>query len=399
MEESANRKRKICRFKLLYIIGIYMEKYFMAAIKAANLMGSQRVIKISNFFGSAEKAWNARREEIEKINLPTNALDSFLEFKKKFPEAPEMLEGFCEKKNFKLCCILDEDYPSILKKIPSPPAIFYYRGNLKTFAERVAIVGTRKNTEYGKKVALRLGEKLAAAGLTVVSGAADGIDTFAHVGAMKTGRTAAILGGGISYYFKSDKKNLLEEISENGIVVSEYSPNFIPNQGSFPARNKIIAGLSRGVIVVEAGGKSGALLTADDAKNFGRDVFAVPGNIFSEKSLGCNNLIKNGAILLNDFHDVLEKYNFAVEENLFVEESKKNSPPVEEKKILESKPVELNDAEKKIFDIIPAEEYITLDEILEQADDIDVTEISSIMLELELKNYIVEDAGRYTKKL
>ena len=362
----------------------------MAAIKAANLMGSQRVIKISNFFGSAEKAWNARREDFEKINLPTNALESFLEFKKKFPEAPEMLEGFCEKKKFNLCCIFDEDYPPLLKKIPSPPAIFYYRGNLKSFAERIAIVGTREFTGYGKKVASYLGEKLAAAGLTVVSGAAKGIDTFAHIGAMKTGRTAAILGGGIGYYFKSEKKKLLEEISENGIVISEYSPNFVPNQGSFPARNKIIAGLSRGVIVVEAGDKSGALLTADDAKNFGRDVFAVPGNIFSEKSLGCNNLIRNGAILLNNFQDVLEKYNFVVEENLFVEE---------EKKILENKSFELEGNEKKIFDIIPAEEYITLDEILEQADDVDVTEISSIMLELELKNCIVEDAGRYTKKL
>ena len=372
----------------------------MAAIKAANLMGSQRVIKISNFFGSAEKAWKARREEIEKINLPTNALESFLEFKKKFPEAPEMLEGFCEKKKFNLCCIFDEDYPPILKKIPSPPAIFYYRGNLKSFAERIAIVGTREFTDYGKKVALYLGEKLAAAGLTVVSGAAKGIDTFAHIGAMKFGRTAAVLGGGISYYFKSEKKKLLEEISENGIVLSEFSPNFPPNNGTFPARNKIIAGLSRGVIVIEAGEKSGALLTADDAKNLGRDVFAVPGNIFAEKSLGCNNLIKNGkAILLNDFHDILEKYNFAVEENLFVEEEKKISAPTEEKKILENKSFELEGNEKKIFDIIPAEEYITLDEILELADDVDVTEISSIMLELELKNCIVEDAGRYTKKL
>ena len=367
-----------------------LEKYFMAAIKAANLMGSQRVIKISNFFGSAQKAWTASRADIEKVNLPKSALESFLEFRKKFPEAPEMLEGFCEKKKFDLCCIADEEYPPILKEISSPPAIFYYRGNLKTFAERIAIVGTRECTEYGKKVALELGEKLAAAGLTIVSGAAKGIDTFAHIGAMKTGRTVAVLGGGMNHYFKSDKKNLLEEISENGIVISEYSPNFVPTQGSFPARNKIIAGLSRGVIVVEAGETSGALLTAEDAKNFGRDVFSVPGSIFSPKSLGCNNLVKNGATLLNDFHDVLEKYNFS---------SEKISEPVEEKKILENKSFELEGNEKKIFDIIPAEEYITLDEILEQAEDIEVTEIPPIIIELELKNCIVEDAGRYTRKI
>lgn len=367
----------------------------MAAMKAANQMGSQRVIKISNFFGGAEKAWHARREEFEKINLPSNALESFFEFRKKFPEAPEMIEGFCEKKNFKLCCILDEDYPPILKNIPSAPAIFYYRGNLRTFSERVAIVGTREATEYGKKAAQKISSELAAAGLTIVSGAAKGIDTAAHIGAMKNGRTAAILGGGISYYFKSEKKKLLEEISEKGIVISEFSPSFQPNTGSFPARNKIIAGLSRCVIVIEAGEKSGALLTAEDAKKFSRDVFAVPGNIFSEKSLGCNNLIKNGAILLNDVKDILKKYNFSVEQNIF--ETEKIPAPVEEKKILEVKPIELTDTEKKIFDIIPAEEYITLDEILMSVDDIDAAEISSIILELELKKYITEDGGRYRR--
>ena len=379
-----------------------LEKYFMAAIKAANFMGSQRVIKISKFFGSAERSWHARREEVEKINLPPNALESFLEFKKKFPEAPEMLEGFCEKKKFNLCCIFDEDYPPILKNIPTAPAIFYYRGNLKTFAERVAVVGTRDATEYGKRVAQKIGSELAAAGLTIVSGAAKGIDTFAHIGAMKTGRTAAILGGGINYYFKGDRKKFFEEISESGIVISEFSPNFIPNQGTFPARNKIIAGLSRAVIVVEAGEKSGALLTAEDAKKISRDVFAVPGEIFSEKSLGCNNLIKNGAILLNNVEDIFQKYNFAAEKNIFAEDEKifseKNlSAPVESKKILENVTVKLEGAEKKIFDIIPAEEYITLDEIFEQAEDVDVTEISSIMIELELKNCIVENAGRYRR--
>lgn len=365
-----------------------LEKYFMAAIKAVDSVGSQRVLKIANFFGSAEKAWNARREEIEKINLPKNVLESFLEFKKKFPEAPEMLEGFCEKKKFNLCCIFDEDYPPILKKIPSPPVIFYYRGNLKTFAERIAIVGTRGATEYGKKIALEFGEKLAAAGLTIVSGAAEGIDTFAHRGAMKTGRTVAVLGGGISYYFKSKIKNLLEEISENGVVMSEYSPNFKPNHGSFPARNKIIAGLSRGVIVVEAGEPSGALLTADDAKNFGRDIFAVPGGIHNKKSSGCNNLIKNGdAILLNSFEDVLDRYNFDYEKI-----------SVENEKILENKTFELEGIEKKIFDMIPADEYIALDEILAQVEDVDITEISAVIVELTLKNCIVEDAGRYTRK-
>lgn len=357
----------------------------MAAVNAADKIGSQRTIKMSKVFKSAENFWKADREEIEKSILPPNALESFLNFREKNPDAPEKLAEFCKAKNFGITCISDEDYPPILKEISNPPAVMYYRGKIETFAERIAIVGTRDYTDYGRIVASNLGEELAAAGLTVVSGAAMGIDTFAHRGALKFGRTVAVLGGGINYAFNHGGKKFFEEISERGVVLSEFSPNFRPNAGTFPSRNRIIAGLSRGVIVVEAGKKSGALITTTLAGDFGRDVFAVPGNISSLKSIGCNELIRDGAILITSAQDVLDQYNF-------------EKVPVSDEKILTNEIVKLDGAEKKIFDIIPADEYITLDEILMQIDDIDASEISSIMIELELKNCIVEDSGRYIRK-
>lgn len=362
-----------------------MEKYFMAAINAADKIGSQRTIKLKKIFGSAEAVWKAEREEVEKINFPSSVIESFLKFREQFPHAPENLKEFCATKNFNLCCIDDEDYPPILKEISSPPAVFYYRGELKSFAERIAIVGTRNYTDYGKKIATTLGEELAATGLTVVSGAARGIDTFAHRGALKVGRTVAVLGCGISVAFKSAEKNFFEEISERGLVMSEFPPNLRPDHTTFPPRNRIIAGLSRGIIVVEAGKKSGALITSTYAGEFGRDVFAVPGNIFSPMSVGCHDLIRDGAILIKNAQDVLEQYDFNFEKVL----------PTE--KILTEKPIELEGAEKKIFDVIPSDDFITLDEILGNVDDVAISEISSIILQLEIKKCIVEDGGRYKR--
>lgn len=372
----------------------------MAAINAANLIGSQRTRTISEYFGTAENAWYADDEEFEDMDISQSALKSFLEFRKTNPDTPAMLEEYLAKRDFDLCCLTDEDYPPILKEIPIPPAVLYYRGELKTFAERIAMVGTRENTDYGRRVALEISEELSRAGLTVVSGAARGIDKFSHIGAMKSGRTVAVLGGGINFYYKHDDKKLLDEIAENGLVVSEFNPNLPPNKGTFPARNRVVAGLSRCVIVVEAGEESGALLTADEAKKINRDVFAVPGNISSKKSFGCHDLIWNGdAILFRRVEDIFEKYNFKYEK-VFEEKSAEKFLERPVKKFIEKKisVPELEGVEKKIFDIIPADDYITLDEILNQVEEVDYSEISQIMIQLESKKCVVEENQRYKRK-
>ena len=218
--------------------------------------------------------------------------------------------------------------------------------------------------------------------MTVVSGAARGIDTFAHRGALKTGRTVAVLGNGINFIFPRENKKLIEEITERGIVMSEFPPQMIPNHGTFPQRNRIIAGLSRGVIVVEAGEKSGALITSDFALDSNRDVFAIPGQVYAAKSRGCNELIRAGATLIKSARDVLNEYNITART---------------ENKIV--KAVEVEGIAAKVLEIIPFDNFITDDEILMRVEEIDFSELSNIMLELEMKGCVVEDAGRYKKTI
>lgn len=357
-----------------------MEKYYIAALCAANQIGGRRIKLLTKFFGSAKAAWQAEKIDLESSGLPTNALESLLLFRQEFPYAPEKLIEFCAAKKIGLCSIFDEDYPPILKEISSPPAVFYYRGNLKPFAERIAMVGTRDNTAYGKQVAITLGEDLAKAGLTVVSGAARGIDIFAHTGALKFGRTVAVLGCGINFYKPSEpKQKLLEEIAEQGLVMTEFEPRTPPNPKTFPQRNRIIAGLCKGVVVVEAGEKSGALITVDSALDSGRDVFAVPGSIFSQKSVGCHNLIREGAVLVTSAQDILDAYQFVAKNNF------------------ESPPVALDESQKKVLNLMPLGSEISADEILMQTNEVSPDEISEILLQLELKNFIQESDLGYLR--
>jgi len=378
-----------------------LEKYFIAAITAANHVGSKSVQKLINFFGSAENIWNAEVIELKNCGLQKKAVESFLQFRTEHPNAPEKLVTYCDKKNIGLCSFVDEDYPPILKEISAPPALFYYRGIIQPFAERISIVGTREYTSYGKNIAMEIAEKLAATGITVVSGAARGIDTFAHLGAMKTGRTVAVLGCGINFRESYDKQKFLAEIVDSGgLVLTEFEPNFPPQRGNFPSRNRIIAGLSKGVVVIEAGEKSGALLTTNYAADFGHDVFAVPGRLTDKQSEGCNSLIQEGGILIKDAQDILDFYHLIpknvsenVAENVFSDDEEKNS-----KKILISPPVVLDEIEKKVLNLIPLDETITVDEILMQEDELAADEISEILLRLEVKKAVrQDDFGTYSR--
>lgn len=380
---------------LLEAVGV-LEKYFIAALNAANLIGCKRLQLLMKFFGSAEAVWNASDKDLSETGLPDKALHSLLDFRHKHPNAPEKLVKFCRKKKFKLCSFTDDDYPSILKEISSPPPVFYYIGRIETHVDRIAIVGTRRPTSYGTKIAQNLGEDLAAAGMTVVSGAARGIDTFAHIGALKGGRTVAVLGCGINCMDSQGNRRLLADIAEHGLVMSEFEPNLRPSPLTFPPRNRIIAGLCKGVIVVQAGAKSGALITSSYAGEYSRDVFAVPGDISLQMSEGCHKLIRDGATLITSARDILEQYKIASEKvaarNIHVETVSTGTP------IIEVETVKLNDNEQKIFDMIPPADYITEDEILMRNDDILPNEISEIMLSLELKNCIAaDDFGRYTR--
>lgn len=206
----------------------------------------------------------------------------------------------------------DENYPDSLREIDDSPKGLYYVGNLQLLkTPSISVVGSRKATEYGKWVAKALAERLGTEKITVTSGLAVGIDSYAHIGALNSGGpTIAVLGGGIDIACPAPNRKLMERIiSGNGLVISEYEPNLQPSKFTFPRRNRIISALSSATVVVEAGFGSGSLITAECAVKQGKNVYAVPGNITSKTSLGCNKLIYDGAVPLIVIEDILNEFN------------------------------------------------------------------------------------------
>ena len=213
-----------------------------------------------------------------------------------------------DKNNIKIITLNDSYYPENLKKIYDKPIKIYARGNLKLLnSKSIAIVGCRKCSNYGKDVALKMSYELAKSNITIISGLAKGIDKYSHIGALEAGgNTIAVLGHGLDMIYPYENYELSERIIQNnGLIITEYAIGTKPNKLTFPARNRIISGLSDGVVVVEAKNRSGALITADFALEQGKEVFAVPGNIYNCNSEGTNELIKQGACLITNIDDIL----------------------------------------------------------------------------------------------
>ena len=191
----------------------------------------------------------------------------------------------------------DPRYPAMLRPIPDPPKALYGIGDLSLLQQRgLAVVGSRKCSEYGKRVAMQIGKTAAQNGIVLISGMAKGIDRFAHLGALRAGgKTIAVLGSGVDICYPSENRQLYEEIAQKGLLLSQFPPGMQPRPYTFPQRNRIIAGLAEATVVAEAGTNSGALITAEHAAALGREIYAVPGNITSACSLGCNKLLTDGA--------------------------------------------------------------------------------------------------------
>ena len=416
-----------------------MDNYFIASVCLTDQIGCVRAKQLLNYFGNGEAIWSAPIDALEKTNLSKNIINLFTHFRRMHPHCPEQLREYCDKRKIKLCGINDENYPEILKSIPDAPVLLYYKGELRPNDQRIAIVGTRQPTRVGLKTAHSFGEEIARLGITVVSGAAYGIDMAAHEGALKTGRTIAILGEGLEAVISSDKRKFLERIIENGAVITEYSPNTTATRGTFPHRNRIIAGLSVGVVVVEAGESSGAMNTAQHAGNYGRLTFAVPGSIYEDKSKGCHELIRDGVILARSAADIIEDCKFNIDfDNLNPYMSLNfSSEPVSEaipaipklnpvpttairninsvsninpnsiqKTIMQPKiktdtPAlpNLEGNEELIFSIIPTEKSISTEEISIKLDTLELSDIMSTLLNLEMKDLISEESPGNYKRL
>lgn len=260
--------------------------------------------KLTRHFGSPEGALIATRNELANVEGLSDKVITEITTSS-WREYAEQELGKARDSDVDIITADSRNYPESLRNIPDPPLYLYVKGGLKQDAT-VAIVGTRKPTQYGMTVTRRIAADLAAAGLTIVSGMARGIDTQAHRGALAAkGRTIAVLGCGIDIVYPPENKDLMTEICQSGAVVTENAFGTKPEAGYFPARNRIISGLSRGTVIIEATEDSGSLITADYTREQGRQLFAVPGNISWPSSRGANNLIKQGAVLIESADDIL----------------------------------------------------------------------------------------------
>jgi len=282
--------------------------------------------------------------------------------------------------NYDFITINDDIYPECLKEISDPPEKLYYKGNLELLkSERmIAVVGTRNPSSYGKLCCEYMIKKMSKADITIVSGFAKGIDSIAHKTSLITGtKTIAVIASGLDIVYPASNLSLYREIEEKGLILTEYEPGTKPFKGNFPQRNRIIAGLSKGVIVVESKDRGGSLITADLALEYNRDVYAVPGDIFSEYSKGCNNLIRDAkAKSLSHIKELLEDYNWENKE--------------------ENKSLKFTKNQDLILNSLSTEK--SFDQILEETK-IAQTEILSELINLEIMGLIKSIAGGRYKKI
>lgn len=339
-------------------------------------LGPAKFYRLLEHFGSPKKILTAPLEELSRIPKIDVKTAEFIA-----KQVPRINLGkdyrSIRELKIKLVAHCDPNYPENLKNIYDPPFLLYLRGDIREEDQiSIAVVGTRRATNYGKTAARKLARELAREGITVVSGMARGIDTIAHEGALEEGgRTIAVLGCGVNITYPPENKSLMTEIIENGAVVSEFPLGEKPLAQNFPRRNRIISGLSMGVLVVEAPSKSGALRTADYALEQGREVFSVPGSITNPYCRGSNKLLKEGAKMVEDVSDIVEEFGFP--------RQKKTGP---------SSGFQISFQEKLVLDHISAEP-VHIDDIMEKTG-LSVPEIADILMRMQVKGMVRELPGK-----
>ncbi|OGE24998.1 DNA protecting protein DprA [Candidatus Daviesbacteria bacterium RIFCSPHIGHO2_02_FULL_39_12] len=283
-------------------------KVYLLALHSIDGLGPIRLKAILDYFKDPKLAWEADGLEFSKIGIPKNVVELLVQRRKKLE--PLTFAQLIKDARIDWLTILDGGYPKLLSQIYDPPSVLYYKGDVNILnTKSVAIVGTRKITNYGKAITEQFTKTLASAGLTIVSGLARGVDSYAHWAAINAGgQTVAVLGGGLNNIFPPENIGLAQKIADgSGIVISEFPPDSPSLAGNFPARNRIISGLSLATLVIEAAEDSGSLITARLALEQGREVFAVPGPVTSALSKGPIDLIKEGATPVFDPKEILEQ--------------------------------------------------------------------------------------------
>lgn len=357
-----------------------MREFYWIGLKAISGIGNVTFRRLLEHFETPEAVFSASSDSLANVKGVTQAICNEISSNRWRIFAEKECEGL-KNSSARLVTFTDEEYPKSLFEIPDPPPFLYVIGSLHHCTHAIAVVGSRKATSYGLMSAKKLSEKLAQAGVTIVSGGARGIDTAAHNGALAVdGKTVAVLGCGIDKIYPPENKSLFEKITVNGCLVSECWLGTMPLAENFPRRNRIISGLSKGVLVVEAAEKSGSLITAQYALEHGRDVFAVPGSILSTVSKGCNRLIKQGAKLVDCVEDILEELpSFSgIKTSL-------NQPS------LPQRTFSLSPKEATIYELL-TRSPLHIDDIINQSE-LTAAEVSSMLLTLELKGGIIPLPG------
>ncbi len=344
---------------------------YWAAFSCIPNLGTVRFRLLERYFGSLEQAWIAGLGEFKAAGLDDKTARAIISHRAGISPDGEMEK--LERAGVKVLNWHHQTYPPRLKEIHDPPPILYVRGEILPEDERsVAVVGTRKATAYGREAASNLAHDLARNGITIVSGLARGIDSVAHRAALDArGRTIAVFGSGLDIVYPPEHSKLAHEIGESGVLVSEYPLGTRPKADHFPLRNRLISGMTLGTLVVEAGETSGALLTVRWALEQDREVFCVPGSIFSPASRGTNALIQQGAKLVLDYKDILEELNLTVVAH-----------QIEMRGIIQPQ----DDTESLLFNHI-THEPIHIDDIRRQSQ-LPITVVSSTLAMMELKGLI-----------
>jgi DNA processing protein len=357
------------------------------ALVALNLIehvGPVRARQLLEHFGDAPAILRASKSQLLQVRgIGEDTAEAIASWEKTIAldaELKRIAEFGC-----RIVTQTDAEYPDLLRQIYDPPLVLYVKGELLAKDKNaVAMVGSRMTTHYGIEIARKLAYQLAYLGVTVVSGGARGIDSAAHQGALSaTGRTIAVLGTGINLVVPSENANLFEQIAANGAVITQFPFNRPGDKQSFPIRNRIVAGMTLGTVVVEANLTSGALITANFAVEYGRQVFAVPGRVDSPRSKGCHDLIKKGAKLCESAEDILSEFEYLFPPS--------NRPPsVSQTGVLPA--LELSESEQKVYDILDHEE-LNIDEVIRKSS-LPTSAVSVALLSLEMKRLIRQLPGK-----
>ncbi|CAN5221163.1 DNA-processing protein DprA [soil metagenome] len=361
-------------------------------------IGPRSATKLLERFGSADNVFHAARRELESLRLKPETIESILkrEFHEKAVEELEKVRNL----GGDVLILDDGSYPYLLREIADPPITLYVKGDWASCfdAPCVAVIGSRRCSTYGENASESLARDLAENGICIVSGLARGIDSAAHRGALRgKGRTIAVLGTGIDQVYPKENAKLVNEILESGgSIVSQFPLGTPPLKDNFPYRNRIISGLSYGVLLTEATERSGSLITARLAMEQNREVMAVPGNITSRNSIGTNYLIKSGAKLVQQWQDVVAELPEEIKNAILppkLDEAKEKPEKVE------SAPANLNENERKVWNLLSPDEAVQIDNLVEESG-LSFGDLNKVLFDLEMRELIRALPGKcYARKM